>query len=337
VVGKIKFNKKSLICGVPILIVVVIAGVFFCNKSTVVPKINEKQEAKQEIKIAQIPLGFATFFPLYVTQQEGFFDKNNLTVKFEQMNRSLGIQALLAKTVDYAPFVEEGTIASLKGAPIKTIMLFAENAAYCLVFRPGIKPEDIKSIALTQGTWGQYTALKLFKEINISPKIMFLHGDALEAISLLETKRADAIIMPVPTAFSLKEKGYSVIELFDKETLFGLVTTNDKIKNSPEEVRKTIMAIQSAIDFIQNNPEKTKELLFKFYKYEKNETNTKIINATYAVAKKIFKNKKTPNLTTVNEMIQMEKNPKFETLKDVSDQIVIPEDIVKSFDFRFIE
>jgi len=338
---KNKFNKKLLIYGLLILLVGVLIGIFSQNKKNTtpnVPKTPEKQTVtiKKEIKIAQIPLAFATAFPLFVAQQEGFFEKYNLTVKFEQMNRSLSVQALLAKTVDYTPFVEEATIASLKDAPVKTVMIFAENPSFCLVIRPGVKPEDIKRVVLGQGTWGHFTALKLFKEMNISPEFIFIPGLA-EAKSMLAAKSADATTMAVPTAFQLQTQGYTIIELFDKEALFGLVTTDDKIKSNPEEIKSVIKAMQSAIDFIQNNPEKTKELLFTFYKYDKSEANNKLIENTYAVGKKIFKNIKIPNPVIIKEMVQIEKNVKFENLKQVTDQTVSPEDLTKAFDFRFIK
>ena len=321
------------------LLVGVLVGTLLHKNNAISPKTNEKQEVKvkKEIKIAQMPLGFGTFFPLFVAQQEGFFDKYSLTVKFEQIDRSLSVQALLAKSVDYTPFVEETTMASLKGAPVKTIMLFAENLPACLVIRPGIKPEDIKYAAIVgQGTWGHIAALKFFRKIDISPKITFL-SDLNEAISMLATKHADITGMSLPTSFQLREKGYSIIELSDEEALFGLATTDDKIKNNPEEVKEVIKAIQSAIDFIRNNPEKTKELLFSFYKYEKNEVNNKIINDIYDVAKKTFKNIKIPNQATIREVIQIEKNVKFENLEQIDSQTVTPEDISNSFDFRFIK
>ncbi len=331
----IKTNKKMWIYGTIILIAVLVVGVILQNKVFV--KQPEEGQQKQEIKIAQVPLAFITSFPLAVAQKEGFFDKYNLTVRFEQMRPVLSLQALLAKEVDYIPFAKTGTTASQKGLAVKTIILFSENPSYYLVGRPGLELKDLKTIAVSSRLVPMhYLALKVIDENDLPAEIVFSGESPVTSKVLLTKGRVDAAIIPIPTAFQLREEGLTLLKFFDDEIAQGLVTNDDKIRNNPEEVEKIVKAVQLAIEFIKTNPQETKELLFEFYNLERNEINEKIVEETYSIANQVFLDKGIPKGTGVNKLIQLAKAGNFESFEDIENQTITLEDVAKSFDFRFL-
>jgi len=330
-------NKKLWILGTAIIVLLVILVIAFQDK---LKFFSPEEQPKTVIKI-----GYTTrlhsSFALFIAQKEGIFDEYGLEVQLKEMESIIVNTALLAKEIDYySGFDSVGAMASLQGGSIKIIMGFFEKTPpYVLVAQPGLGLNDLVVIGITHWqTPSHYLALKIIEENNLSAEIVPA-GQYEAVLPLLATKQIDATVVPMTIgAFRLTQVGnYTILKVFDEEISEGLVTTEDKIKNNPEEVEKMVKAVLSAIKFIKDNPEESKELLFEFAGLDKTEPNQKIVEEVYIMLRENFGERGVYGDKGINTLIKLSKAGIYETLEDIEKQIVTDEDIAAVFDFRFVK
>jgi len=323
-------NKKLLIFGI---IIVALLVVFFLTSISQ----NSEEQQKTVVKIGQFSSSFNAF-PLFVAKEKGFFEEYGLEVELKEIEAKIAIPALLAKEIDYSFYIREGVLASLEGAPIKTIVTFTEDSSFFLVARPGLEMSDLKTIGI--GSWSttpHYLALKVIEENNLSAEIVTA-GTVPTATAMLVKGQIDAVVQTALSAHQLQAKDYKILKAFDEGMTQGLFTSDDKIKNNPEEVQKVIMALQSAVRFIKNNPEETQELLFSLLKLEKNEVNQKIVEEIYSISQRNFSEEGVPaSQEGINLLIKLAKVGEYKTISDIEKQTVTDEDISAAFDFSLVK
>lgn len=328
-------NKKIWIYAA-IAAIGVILIIFFQGESLV----GQPEESQlKEIKIATFPSSFFNF-PIYVAQEKGFLKENGLTAKFEQVIPDVAISALMAKEIDYSTYVTGATAASQKGFPVKIVMAFLDRPFSLLVSRVGTELSNFKNLGVVQRLTPQhYLTLKLIKENSMPAEIIFT-GTELASNVQLSQGMVDAIMSTNPVAiFKFREEGFDIIETADDSKMIfgGLVTTDEKIENDPEEIEKVVKSWQSAVEFIRTEPEETKDLLFEYFMLERNETNERILESTYSIALEYFLDKGIPQEAAIEKLIQFIKAGEFESIEEIESQIVTQEDIEKSFDSRFLK
>jgi len=314
------------------------------------PKIAEEQTGKtqkteepaeteiMEIKIANVPRIFP-YFPFFVAQQKDFFEANGLRVEFELPETADAIKALVEKEVDYISSSPSAIKTSLEEASMRSIMALTSSSHHFLVIQPGLELKDLKTIGVNSPSSGShYQALKLIEENDIPATISFLGNNPAQHITALLEGSVDGALLTPPYVFLLQENGFTVLEpSSDVRIMFsGLTARNDKIENNPEEARRIIKALRSAIEFIGTNPQGTKDLLFEYFELEKDETNEKVVENTYLFTKQFFSEKGTLDEETMRKVIQFAKTEQFTSFEDVKNQSVSPEDIAKVFDFSLL-
>lgn len=336
-------NNTKIFIGVAILLIIVISsGVFLLKKNPAQNKLldtpSEPELAKTKtISIASTPLSFVTI-PLFVAQKKGFFEQNGLTVEIKQVDPTIAPQALISKEIDYSPFSIGGIASSQKDLPVKLVFALTEKSLNFLGGKPDVKIQNIKKIGVAKPlSVPHYQALKFIAENNLSAQISFMDSSASVMAQLIKGA-IDVGVVKLPTAFFLKEQGLAIIKPLQDDFVEGaIVATNDKIKNNPEEIKKVIVAIQSAINFIKTNPEETKDLLFDYCELDKNEINRAAIEEIYLLAKDFFLDKGIPKDESIIRSIQFAKLSEAGTYADIEKQTVTPEEITKSFDFEFLK
>jgi NitT/TauT family transport system substrate-binding protein len=326
-----KINKTFLILGTVILASVI--GLLIINQLG-----KETKELSEPIIKIGYTRGSLRGFPLFVAQERRFFNEYGLNVQLKEMEASILIPAILSKEIDYFSFTIQAVKASLHGAPIKTVMNLMEHSFFALNTQPGLELNDIKSIGIMN--WfglSHYLALRTIKEHNLSAKI--IASQSIQgAPALLITGQVDALVQDILSSLQLQKEGYPIVETFNHVKLAqGLTTSNDKIENHPEEVRKMIKAIQSSIAFIQNNPQETKELLWKYLGWEKDEDYQPMMEELYSNLVQGIAEGGTFTEEEINMLIKIGKTDEFNDLEDIEKQEVTEEDIAKAFDFRFLK
>jgi ABC-type nitrate/sulfonate/bicarbonate transport system substrate-binding protein len=292
-----------------------------------------------EIKMASTPRIFP-YFPFFVAQQKNLFEANGLQVVFKMLETTDAIDALIEEEVDYMPSSLSTIKASLEGSPIKSIMALADGSPYFLVAQPGSELKDLRTIGVNSAySAPHYQILKLIEDNSLPATISFLGNDQSRHITAMYEAVVDAVLLAPPHAFLLQDKGFSILDPFNNTKIMfsGLATRDDKIEDSPEEIKKIISAMQSATDFIRTNPQETKDILFEYFELERNETNIRAIEDTYAVATQYFSGVKPLSEENIEGVIRLAKAERFTSSKNVDDQSVSPEDVLKTFNFGLLE
>jgi len=321
-------NKKFLLAMV--LLILMIAGVIIFS---LWPK-----KKLPEIKIANI-----TLLSLIATEKD-FFEKEGLQVKLEEILPEDSVSALLAGEVDYATFyrlfAKLVIEASLRNAPLKTIMFTTKHEVYSLVAQPKLKLKDIKTIGIfSRYTSQHYQILKFIENNNlkiaiIAPKTEEGFWTTEKLQNLLLSGEVDAILTFSENAPHLQSQGFSILDVLIEESPSCLSVRNDKIEKEPEEVQKVVRALEKTMEFIVTRPEETKGFLLKLLEQAKREENPAIL---YPLFKAMYDRKNVPYDEGAELLIKIAKAGEFETVQEVEEQIVTPEDLQKVFDFRFVK
>lgn len=315
-------NKKLLWATVLLALTVVGVITFFLR-----PRVE-----LSEIKIA---INFPSPI-LFIATERGFFEEKGLKVKLETMLPEDSVSALLAGKVDYAyflsPFIKSSIEASLRGAPIKIIIFTEKYQVAPVITRSGLKLNDLKIIGIVSYPFFYYQGLKFIEENSLKVKIIKVERPK-EAETSLTSGITDAVLVGLPSAARLRAQGFQVLDILNGILPSGLSARDDKIEKESEEVQKVVYALRQAREFIVTEPEETKKLILKLFKLKETEENLQMVEKMYLEWER--------RNISANEgaklLVQIVKAGMFETVQEVEEQIVTPEDLKKVFDFRFVK
>lgn len=326
-------NKKLWIFGAVVFVLAIALIIIYLPK---------EERSGKELPKSVVKVGCAIEamhnFPLFVAKEKGFFDDYGLEVQLKEMDAPLLLPALLAGEIDYFNIVSMGVSAISKGAPLKMVVSLMRDIPYALFSQPGLELKDLKTIGIMyRFIFSHYRLLKLVEEHNLSVKIISPEG-ILASIPLLQRQEVDALFYPYPTlsAIKLEKEGYPILLIENTGVPQALGTTEDKIKNNPEEIEKMIKALQASAEFIRNNPKESKELLYDFLRLEKTDTNQEIIEKIYPILRELVE-VSSPTEEGMKLLIKHSKAGEYSTYEEVDQQAVSEEEINKFFDLRFVK
>ena len=94
-----------------------------------------------------------------------------------------------------------------------------------------------------------------------------------------------------------------------------------------------VYALQQAREFIVTEPEETKKLILKLFKLKEVEENLQMVEKMYLIWER-----RNISADEVTELLtQIVKAGDFETVQEVEEQVVTPEELQKVFDLRFVK
>lgn len=224
----------------------------------------------EQIRTA-IPQANLNYLSVYVADAKGFFRDEGLDNETVVISGPLSIAALLSGDVDYSG--GSGMRAALKGAPIRGIMFQADKVTFYLVADPSIKrAADLRGKRVAIGTPGdtQDRMITMFagrggvpaSEIsrismgpNTNTRIMAIKNGAVQATT----------VDPGGLIMAQKEGLHSLGFLGD---LFpmpfqGFVTTEQKIRENPGQIKRWIKALIRGLMFVRDRPEEAVDVGMK--------------------------------------------------------------------------
>ena len=177
----------------------------------------------------------------------------------------------------------------------------------------------------------------------IAPKTQNILWTGEELRNMLLSGEVDAIMsFPLPALVNPQIQDFPILSTITCMAPSGLSVRKDKIEKNPEEVQKVIRALEKAMEFIVTNPEETKQILLKLWNSaeELDKTEGSLITAKelyYPLLKDALDRRNVPYDEGAELLIQIVKAGEFETIQEVEEQIVTPQDLQKVFDFRFLK
>jgi ABC-type nitrate/sulfonate/bicarbonate transport system substrate-binding protein len=214
-----------------------------------------------------------------VAQKKGFFKDENIDAEIIRMNPNVAITALATGDVDYCQLFGAVVGGAIAGLPVRIVAGFLDNWPMTLIAQPEYKSlKDLKGKTLGISSFGatpDVGARLMLKQAGLDPdrdiKVLALGSDAAR-LTALKQRVVDVVVISPPADAQMERQGYKILarayELFSFPYL-GLGTHTRKMKEKPEEIRRSIKATIRANRFIRENREEAVRILVDWGKVER--------------------------------------------------------------------
>ena len=214
-----------------------------------------------------------------MAQQKGFFKDENIEAEIIRMNPNVAVTALATGDVDYCQLFGAVVGGAIAGLPVRIVAGYLDNWPMTLIAQPEFKTlKDLKGKTLGISSFGatpDLAARMMLKQFGIDPdkeiKILALGSDAAR-LTALKQRVVDLIVISPRADTQMEKQGYKIMarayELFSFPYL-GLGTHTKKIKEKPDEIRRTIKATIRANRFIRDNRDEAVRTLVGWGKVER--------------------------------------------------------------------
>jgi ABC-type nitrate/sulfonate/bicarbonate transport system substrate-binding protein len=220
--------------------------------------------AATKIRMAQ-PVMAMMYAPLYFGVHQGIFAAEGFELEFMTMRTDLAIAALGTGDVDYIMHGGAELRAAAQGFPLKLIFALDHKTPFWLAARPQIK--DVRQLTGKKigisfpGDTPQIILKRFLRRQGINPDrdVAYVSGQfSPTALQSLLGGVLDAAVLAPPFNVIGAEKGLTMLSFLgdsvpDASSSNGIVTSAQKIKSSPDQVRRIVRAsLKSLYDFRRN-------------------------------------------------------------------------------------
>lgn len=226
------------------------------------------------VRIA-LPGNSMGYLPLIVAIHRGFFKEEGLDLELIRLVPTVAHNALLLNEVQYHGLADSGLRLAARGAPLKAIFYGADRPMYYLVGKKDLRTvAELKGKKIGVSTFGgtsDLSARLLLKQHGIDEKntTLLQFGSEGTRVGALKAGAADAIIVPVPAVAILRQEGYNELAFVGDAVDFasnGYTTTEKRIKENSQEVKKVVRSIYRGLRFAKENPAETVKVIEKEWK-----------------------------------------------------------------------
>jgi len=233
--------------------------------------------ADEAIKFA-LPGNSMGYLPLFVAVHRGFVKDEGLDLELPRLIPAMAQNALLAGEVQYHGLADSGLRLAARGLPIKAIFYGADRPMYYLVAQKEIRSVAElrgKRIGVSQfGGTSDLSARLALKHFGVEPEkdaLLIQIGAEGTRMAALRAGSVSAIIVPVPAVAILKREGYNEVCFVGDVVEFasnGYSTTDQRIKEHPQEVKKVVRALYRGLRYAKENPAGTIDVIRREWKVD---------------------------------------------------------------------
>lgn len=218
-----------------------------------------------------------TFLPAEVARQRGFLREQNLDMKLLLTRSEADRAALVSGSVDYTLRAGSSFVSAARGLPVKIVFLGTMRPFWGLVVRPEIKSvSELKGKSVgVPGLLGaqQISAKFILKHFGLDPDkdVVYRVVDSGTRIAAIMSGSLDSSMMDYGEAFRAKKAGLKfLVNAADLHGLLagGLAANLKKLKEQPDQVRRVLKAMVQALQYIQENPEGTQQVMMNWLKLD---------------------------------------------------------------------
>ncbi len=238
----------------------------------------------ENIKIG-IPSLTVTMLPLAVAKEQGFFQKEGLSVDIVLMPAALTIKVLLAGDIQYATTITSGVVANIRGINTRVVMCFVDRALLDLVGIPEIGAiPDLKGKLIgisSRGGLHDVVMRRIFAQsgMDASQATFITVGGPGAMFGAIQSKRIAAGLLNPPHNFLAYREGLKNLGFagnFVRSPSTGIVTMRETLERSPDQVRRLLRALTRARAFGKDNKPATVAILKRFVRISDDELAGKI-------------------------------------------------------------
>jgi NitT/TauT family transport system substrate-binding protein len=231
----------------------------------------------QPIKFV-LPGNSMGYLPLFVAVHRGFFKDEGLDIELPRLAPSIAHNALLAGQAHYHGLADSALRLAARGLPLKAIFYGADRPMYYLVAQ-----KDIRSVAELRGKrvgvsqfggTSDLSARLALRHYGVEPEkdaILIQIGAESIRMAALRAGSVSAVIVPVPAVAVLKREGFNEVSFVGEVVEFasnGYTTTEQRIKENPQEVKKVVRSLYRGLRYAKENPEGTVAVIQREWKVD---------------------------------------------------------------------
>ncbi|HUC97686.1 MAG TPA: ABC transporter substrate-binding protein [Candidatus Polarisedimenticolaceae bacterium] len=239
------------------------------------PQVPAYSQQRVRIGISAASLGF---LPTVLAEKKGFYSKHAINSEHVLVPCAIATNALLSEDLDYAVCTGPGIGGAIKGLPIKLVMTTQDKLGYLLLVKPEVqKLTDLRGKTIGISTFGSQlylTSVTLFRQAGMDPgkDINLLPGgDNTARLAAMDAGKIDAAFVSSPADIFGAKRGYKVL-LWTRDhvplTQNAMVVTDKSLKQSPEQVKRTIKGTIEALQFIKDHQEESVAIASKWLKLD---------------------------------------------------------------------
>jgi NitT/TauT family transport system substrate-binding protein len=244
-----------------------------CALPSIIPAVHAQERVR--IGISSLSLGF---FPTMVAEKKGFYTKYGLTPEHVLVPCAIATNALLSDDLDYTVCTGPGVAGAIKGLPIKLIMTTQDKLGYLLLVKSNVQRiADLRGKTIGISTYGSQlylTSVTLFRKAGLEPGKdvnLLPAGDNTARIAGMDGGKLNAAFVSSPADIFGMKRGYKVL-LWSRDhvplTQNAIVVTDKKLKQSPDQVKRTIKGSIEALKFIREHQEESVGIAAKWLKLD---------------------------------------------------------------------
>ncbi len=233
--------------------------------------------AAQKIRVA-VANQNASFVSAGVALKKNYWKEEGLEAEVITMRPPVSIAALNSREIDYTMVFGSVVRAAIKGLPVRVVASLIDGSTHALIVRPELKSaRELKKRTVGVGSYGATDDLAgrmMLRHFGLDPekdlKIVALGPDRARFAALREGV-VDAVVVAPPVDAEAKKLGFQILargyEIFNLPFV-GLGPTVNKIRERPDEVKRTIKALVRANRFVREHREETVKILAGWGKTE---------------------------------------------------------------------
>jgi NitT/TauT family transport system substrate-binding protein len=236
------------------------------------------QERLERVTLA-VPVHALSQLPSYVGSRFGLFREEGLDVQIIQMRTALVGPALIGRDLDFGTAADTMLRAATTGLPVKVIAFGGIKPALALNVRPEIKKiEDLKGKMISVSSRGSTTdivARDIVRHFGLNPDtdiITMPLGTQTNQLAALKSNAVQASLFTPPFDAIAEREGFRALvwagDLFKDQLQAGLVTSEQKIRAHPDQVRRMVRGFVKSLAFIQKERTRVAELIAAEWKID---------------------------------------------------------------------
>jgi NitT/TauT family transport system substrate-binding protein len=212
------------------------------------------------------------YVPLVIAQDRGYMKEEGLDLKLVYMQNSVGLQALIADTVQFSGSGSSALVAISKGnAPLRTVLAFNDQVLQWIVARPNIKNlRDLsgKKIATTGvASIAAFMLRNILTKNNIPKDIVLIDPGPVNRLPSLLSGAVDAAIVSPEERYAALDQGMKDILFFGKEVKnsWGTFATSERfLKERPKLLAGFVRAVVKGLRVARQERDSTITAITKF-------------------------------------------------------------------------
>jgi ABC-type nitrate/sulfonate/bicarbonate transport system substrate-binding protein len=230
--------------------------------------------AQTEKAIIGYPSRSYNVLVLHVAEVKGFFRDEKIEPLLVQMGVGPGMLAVLNGDIHYYWAFSAPVNGVIKGMPVKIVTII-NRLLHEIVARPVIRTANElegKKMGVSRIEGADHLQAKaILKSKGVDLKsIQFINLGGGDPARVLALKKGlvDAIAVSPPNPYTLQKEGYTVIggprDLKVGLLASALSTTDQRLKEMPDQSRKVLRALLRALVFVRENRQETINIMMRW-------------------------------------------------------------------------